>query len=409
MERQRSSRLGPTANDSEILEVTLGEPASGGGFVAHDADGRVLFIRHGLPGERVRVQLRDSRARFGRGDVIEVLEASPDRVDKRCPLAGPTLCGGCDWSHVDFGAQRRFKAQRLKGALAHSGIEADVVVESADETGLGTRTRLRFTTNEDGLFSFHGYRSDELIPVARCPLGVAPLNSFLSTTPHEHPGVEVEIRTVSATSSPSLVVREMVRSRRRVDVRDAHPEIVRVKEVDYLVSPTSFFQVHRRAPEMLVDAVFGGLNLGRGDKVLDLYCGVGLFTVPAAIAVGEAGRVVGIESATSACDDLMENAKDMTWVIVHEGRVNAHNVSRFGATMNVVIVDPPRRGIEPGVVEAIGAIETIREVVSVSCDIATFVRDLELFLAHGFHLRALRAFDLFEMTEHVEMVAHLER
>jgi tRNA/tmRNA/rRNA uracil-C5-methylase (TrmA/RlmC/RlmD family) len=160
---------------------------------------------------------------------------------------------------------------------------------------------------------------------------------------------------------------------------------------------------------MLVDAVFGGLNLGRGDKVLDLYCGVGLFTVPAAIAVGEAGRVVGIESATSACDDLMENAKDMTWVIVHEGRVNAHNVSRFGATMNVVIVDPPRRGIEPGVVEAIGAIETIREVVSVSCDIATFVRDLELFLAHGFHLRALRAFDLFEMTEHVEMVAHLER
>ena len=175
----------------------------------------------------------------------------------------------------------------------------------------------------------------------------------------------------------------------------------------FSVSPRSFWQSHRAAPEILLSNVLELAQVETGDNVVDLFSGVGLFSVPLANAVGPSGRVTAVESSPYAVRDARQNGDGHRQLKVREWNVAPRAVNDSIGAGDVVVMDPPRSGLAKGVAEAIVR-RGPRRVVYVSCDPATFARDLKLLLSGGFELGELRAFDLFPMTEHVEIVAVLD-
>ena len=158
----RPGRAGPPSGAGEVLELTAGGVAHGGWCVARDPGGRVVFVRHTLPGERVRARVTVATASVARAEAVEILQASPDRVEPRCPHAHPGGCGGCDWQHASLAAQRRLKAEVISGQLRRiAGLDREVTVEPVpgDEDGLGWRTRVRFSVGPDGSAGLLAHRS----------------------------------------------------------------------------------------------------------------------------------------------------------------------------------------------------------------------------------------------------------
>ena len=157
----------------EVLDLDVSGVAHGGWCVARDSDGRVVFVRHALPGERVRARVTEATASFARAEAVEVLRASADRVAPRCPHARPGGCGGCDWQHADLAAQRRFKAEVVREQLRRiAGLDREVTVEpvAGDDDGLGWRTRVRFSVGAGGTAGLLAHRSHDVVEVGDCPI-----------------------------------------------------------------------------------------------------------------------------------------------------------------------------------------------------------------------------------------------
>ena len=167
--------------------------------------------------------------------------------------------------------------------------------------------------------------------------------------------------------------------------------------------------MHVGGPERLVAEVLSGLAPTPGDAVADLYCGAGLFTAAIAHAVGPTGSVVGIDASVEAIDDARRNVATMPWARVIAARVDGRAVADEASSCTTCVLDPPRRGADRGALDALSGIGSLRRIVSVSCDPSTFARDLRILLDAGWRLVDVHALDLFEMTEHVECVATLER
>ncbi|WP_436700868.1 class I SAM-dependent RNA methyltransferase [Nocardioides sp. BYT-33-1] len=346
------------------FEVEVGPVAHGGHCVARVED-RVVFVRHALPGERVILQITEGTEgdRFWRGDAVEVLAPSPDRVPAPCPYAGPGRCGGCDLQHVALPAQRELKAQVVREQLRRvARLEVDVVVEAVpgDEAGLHWRTRQRYVDLPGGGRGMRKHRSHDTVAVDAC----------LLEAPH----------------GPSYDVRGRV-----FDVADG-----------------GFWQVHPGAPEALVDAVLEALAPRAGESALDLYAGVGLFSRFLSEAVGPTGRVAAVEGDRAAsalsehnCPGVLVRAGDV-------GGVLAGGLPPEWDRADLVVLDPPRAGAKRAVVEQVVAREP-RAVAYVACDPSALARDVAIFAEHGYRLASLRAFDLFPMTHHVECVALLTR
>ena len=409
----------------ETLELTLTHPAAGGGFVARDEGGRVVFVRHGLPGERVRAELTEDHARWARADAIEILEPSPDRVEPRCHLAGPGRCGGCDYQHASLDAQRRFKTQLLSEQLRRvAKLDLSVEVEAVDPgDGLHNRTRVRFGTDADGRLGMRRHHSHDLMLTDQCPLATEAI-AALDLGQEEWPaGADVEACILNESTTPTVLVTEDADEQEldgpydddeefdggAIDLDSAAPQRTVVGDRTYLVSPGVFWQVHRLAPAILTDAVLDGLDLGGSESVLDLYCGAGLFTKAIAEIVGPDGLVVGVEGSPHAAADARRNTLTMSWVDVVCGVVEPDVIAEVALGATHVVIDPPRRGMTPAALDSLISVETITRLVSVSCNAATFARDLKVLLDAGFALESIRAFDLFEMTEHLEIVAVLTR
>lgn len=409
----------------DSVELTLTHPAAGGGFVGRDEGGRVVFVRHGLPGERVRAEITEDHARWARADAIEILEPSPDRVTPRCSLAGPGRCGGCDYQHASLDAQRRFKTQLLSEQLRRvAKLDLVVAVEVVDPgDGLHNRTRVRFGTDAEGRLGMRRHHSHDLMLTSECPLATEEI-AALALGEEEWPaGADVEACVLNESTTPTVLVTEESDELESdgpydddeefdggaVDVDSAAPQHTVVGERTYLVSPGVFWQVHRLAPSILVEAVLDGLDLAGGESVLDLYCGAGLFTKAIAEIVGPDGLVVGVEGSPHAAADARRNTATMSWVDVMCGSVEPEVLAEAALGATHVVIDPPRRGMTTQALDALIGVETITRVVSVSCNAATFARDLKRFLDAGFVLDSIRAFDLFEMTEHLEIVAVLTR
>jgi tRNA/tmRNA/rRNA uracil-C5-methylase (TrmA/RlmC/RlmD family) len=359
------------------VNLLVGAVGHGGICIAHAPDGRAVFVRHALPGEQVRVEVTEERPSYLRADAVEILAASPHRVTPPCPWAGPGRCGGCDWQHVELDAQRDLKATVVSEQLRHiAGIDWPVVTEqvAGDVDGLRWRTRLRLAVDADGRAGLHRHRSHEVEPIGDCLIA--------------HP--DLPVASVVAQKWPDSDGIDLTRA-------DVETAIGR----PWRIPPGGFWQVHPGAPGALSEAVLDYADVRPGDRCLDLFCGVGLFAGTLA-TVTDVGQIDGVESSKSAAAAARSNLADLANVRIHTGRVDRW-LTRSRPQADVVILDPPRKGAGRAVVDGIAA-TAARCVVHVACDPASLARDVALFAERGYRLDALRAFDLFPMTAHVECV-----
>ncbi|MFF0814007.1 class I SAM-dependent RNA methyltransferase [Rhodococcus sp. NPDC003318] len=413
------------------LELRLGNPGHGGFCVARH-EGRVVFVRHGLPGELVRARVTEDRGgSFCRADAVEVLEASADRVDPLCPISGPGGAGCCDLSYAALPAQRRIKAAVVAEQLRRlAGVDRDVEVEDLPGTGDGTgwRTRLRLAVDADGHAGFHGYRSTRVITNLACPQPVsgsyegiaervwrpgAELQVTVDAAGERHV-VEIEPAHVSRTGRRSPGRRGATarraatsRSRREHPVIGGGRAVARVGDREWELSATGFWQAHRGAAQRYSQVVGEWSGLAAGETAWDLYGGVGVFAAVLAAQVGEGGSVLSVESATGAVEAGRRALADLPQVRFEAARVE-NVVTRLAGPVSTVVLDPPRSGAGRAVVDAVGAAGP-RTVVHIGCDPAAFGRDVGLYLAQGYQLADVRAFDAFPLTHHVECIALLHR
>jgi len=455
----RTAQIVPAYQEGQVIQVTTVDVAHGGWCVARPDDGPVVFVRHALPGETVRAKVTDVTSRLARAEAIEILAASPDRVEAPCPHARPGGCGGCDWQHAALPAQRALKAVVLRQQLRRlAGLDREVIVEPlpGDEepgAGLGWRTRVQFAVRPDGVAGLRAHRSHEVIDIGEC-LIAQPGITELGLTARRWPGTSSLEALVATGSGERAVIVGAERSgpegsappdipgadavlrragplnpwkpsnRRLTPVRGRAYLSQRAAGRDWRVSAGAFWQVHPGAADALTDAVMTALEPRPGDVALDLYCGAGLFAGVLAPAVGPGGTVVGVEADATAVRDARHNLRSWPWARVHKGDVAAvlrrggSRVSRDqsgagGAALppaRLVVADPPRSGLAREVIGYLGAAEHgAARFAYVSCDPATLARDIGLLMARGWVLDGLRAFDAFPMTHHVECVATLLR
>jgi len=370
---QFTAEVGPIAHGGHCV-VRLPEPES-----------RVVFVRHAIPGETVVLQITEGTEgdRFWRGDAVEVITPSPDRVSAPCPYAGPGLCGGCDFQHVSLSAQRDLKATVVREQLVRLArldpadpLLADLVVQPVpgDVDGLAWRTRVEYAVMPDGSRGMRRHRSHSVIPVEQCLIAAPDAREVAGAGPAP---IDERVDTSHGTRT-------------------------------FAVATDGFWQVHPGAPTTLVEAVVELLDPQEGEKALDLYAGVGLFAAFVAARVGERGRVVAVEGDRVACEHARANLAEFRHARVERGSVDRVLSSDYDEPFDLVVLDPPREGAKRAVVEQV-VDRAPRAVAYVACDPAALARDVAIFAEHGYRMTALRSFDLFPMTHHIECVALFER
>jgi tRNA/tmRNA/rRNA uracil-C5-methylase (TrmA/RlmC/RlmD family) len=445
----------PAGEAGTEVVLDVGPVAHGGHCVARH-EGRVIFVRHAIPGEKVRARLTDAdeKAKFWRADVVDVIEASPDRVDhfwhaadsRRAWSHGHPPVGGAEFGHIALARQRSLKADVLAEQLRRlAGVEqlpeswAGTSVEAAGGTsdggsGLGWRTRASFSVTPAGRLGMHAHRSGHIIPIREMPLAIDAINN-LRLWDIDLQGVDrVEVAAPANGSRPLVLLApaEGTKPKRLAAIAAQLPADVSVAAFDpvteaaeqlrgrlwvqesaagheYRVTGAGFWQIHRDAPGTLVGAVTeflqGGGFLHPGAVVADLYAGAGLFTAVLADAVGETGSVLSVEGAPGTSRDARKNLHAAPHVEIVQGRVE-RVLRQKPRDFDALILDPPRAGAGKAVVGQLVASQP-RAVAYVSCDPASFARDVGYFRQAGWELSALRAFDLYPHTHHLETVALL--
>ncbi len=439
----------------QTVRLRLDSFAVGGEAVGRH-EGMAVFALWGCPGDEAEVEITEVSRSFARGLVRSVIEPSPDRVDPPCPHFGE--CGGCQVQHISYQAQLRHKTAMVRDALQRIGGFTDV--EVAETWGMDEPWRYRNRAQYSSAVSDSGelalgfarFHSHEITGLTECRLQ-HPLSERIRTaTERLLPRIDQGGRErslllgidtfVSFSSGRALVtlvcegqpaflrpladalsedVSEVAgvlfaRRRGRAGVHRSPAEVVMgegrlLEEVGmhtYRVSADSFFQTNPAQAARAIELVTELAQLSSGDAVVDLYCGVGTFLLPLA---GGARRGLGVEAGDSEVSDAKANAR--AWrlrnVTLHQRnveRVLPRWVER-GRTVDVVVLGPPRRGAGPIVTASVAKLQP-RRIILVSCDPATFARDLKHLAEQGYPCRRVQAIDMFPQTWHVEAVALCE-
>lgn len=424
--------------------------AHGGNAVARAADGRVVFVREGCPGDIVDVRVTSDHGRFLEGSIESIVTPSPDRRTAPCPYFG--VCGGCQWQHIAYGVQAAAKRQQVADALTRIGKIADVVVDEtvSGPKPYGYRNRLELRVGADPnhrpLLGLTEAGSDRIVPIEAClllpervkraPKALAGALRYLSgraevdvsrvairVAAHTR-DLEIDLwgppgpfprqavaRTLADAVKPTCVTRVLVKDdpKHRADLKvEVLSGIGHWREKlagrTFRVSAPSFFQVNTEAAEKLVATVLERVEADGSDRVLDLYAGVGTFTLPLSELAGE---LVAIEGAGSSVRDLNANIESSgAWADVMPG--DAARALREAGTFDIAVVDPPRAGMSPDVLRALVNAKA-RKVCYVSCDPATLARDAAGLIEAGYRLTSAVPIDLFPQTWHTETVAVFER
>jgi tRNA/tmRNA/rRNA uracil-C5-methylase (TrmA/RlmC/RlmD family) len=365
-------------------------------------------VRHALPGERVRVTITEGGAdsRFLRGDAVEILTASPHRVERPCPYAGPGRCGGCDFQHASVAYQRKLKATVVREQFSRlAGIDVDVTVEPlpGDQDGLRWRSRVEFAVDDEGRAGLRKHRSHDIIPVEDCLIADRRIveSGVLGITWSGYSGVDAvapdDPQGVVLVAFPGGLEQSVGQ---RVDISHWSGE--------FRVDARGFWQVHPGAAPTFVSHVLDSLAPQPGERVLDLYAGAGLFAAAIADAVGSSGSVLAVEGDRRAVAHGATNTTSRPWVEWRQGRVDRmiRPLVRQQIHADLVVLDPPRTGAGRAVCRDIAAL-TPRAIAYVACDPAALARDTAYLQSGGYRLTSLRAFDAFPMTHHVECIAVL--
>jgi len=377
------------------ITVEIGPIAHGGHFIARHK-GQVIFVRYGITGEEAVVEITSTSSKLARGDAIEILKASEDRVVPPCKYAVPGGCGGCDFQHIEISAQLELKRSVIREQFSRLGrIEIDLDVLPVEPTnGLHWRTRMDFAISKNGKPGFYSARSKEVTEIDKCLIAVEAINDPIMFARNWKGEDRLEVAVSSSGE------KNVSRGGRSISGPTQLHEVV--GEHTYEISPTSFWQSHSAAPQTLTKLVMDLMALRPGDQVCDLYGGVGLFTAPMAEDVGDIGKVHLIESSHRATQDALKIFEKKKNVVVHSGRVEQKLplINR----VDVILLDPPRTGAGEMVIKQMLA-KKPRTIVYVSCDPASMARDARALEEGGYHLNHIVGFDLFPMTQHVECVA----
>ena len=387
----------------EILRVEIEKVAHGGHFIARH-EGAVIFVRHAIPGEVVEVEITGIEKSFARADVVAVIEPSSHRRSAPCQYAGS--CGGCDFQHIEVAHQRELKSDVIAEQFARiAKMEINIEVEEVS-TPLHWRTRYAASTDNNGVAGFKGSRSKAVISISSCPVLIPEID--FPTLALEDISADQRIE-VALDSDGERNIATLNQRAGRTSER-ATPTIVEgknllhytVREFNYQVSQSSFWQSNISAPEALVGAVLDFAAFKAGDHLLDLYGGVGLFAGAALPILGAGGRVDIVEGSTSATSDARANFNGASNVHIHTGDV-AKEIRKFKRA-DVIVLDPPRTGAGKPVIEKAVLLKA-RAIIYVACDPAALARDTTYLNDGGYHLEDIRAFDLFPMTHHIESIA----
>ncbi len=389
-----------TVTTSHVVRIE--KLVAGGDGLARMDDGRVVFVPGVVGGELVEISLAESRVDFGRGALLSVVEASPQRRVPPCPHVAQG-CGGCDWQHIERRVQGQAKLAIVQEAYARTA-KLDVTPQLRRLSEDARRTTVRMVSTADGQLGFRAHESHDMVSVSRCDVAHPLVNEFIASPVLEGAG-EVTIRVGARTGDIGVWAHEGKLARTLpAGIKTGERGAITEQVGDHLfrVSMGSFFQSSPEAAELLIDSVSRRLDtLGiEGGLMCDAYGGVGLFSLAFA---GRFDEVLLVESSESACRDAVRNLAECAAVIEQANMDNWES-----AEADVVIADPSRAGL--GKHGAAAVIDTgAPTVILVSCDPVAGARDARLLVNAGYEIGEVEVLDIFPETHHVEVVAAFSR
>ncbi|MDT7602693.1 MAG: rRNA (uracil1939-C5)-methyltransferase [Acidobacteriota bacterium] len=392
----------PRAND--VLEVEIERVVPGGAGMAH-ARGLTIFVPLAAPGDQLRVRVERVKGRVAFAALTEVVAAGRERVEPPCPYFG--LCGGCDFQQLSYEAQLAAKVEIIRDCLrriAHL-TPPDEIPITPSPSAWHYRSRARW--QHDARARHLGYyelASHRVVDVAECPVVVPELQGALARLREAVASRATwseearEFEAVAGDDGVSLLP--------PLDDGDDGERVRSIAGERYRFDAACFFQINHALLDALVHAA---TKDEAGEAAIDLYCGVGLFTLPLARRFA---RITGVEANPAAAAYARRNLSDarLTNAEIKTAQVGAwlaRRAQRRGS-VDLLLLDPPRAGAEHGTIESVIALAP-RRVVYVSCDPATLARDLRALTAGGYTLDSVTAFDMFPQTHHVETIARLTR
>lgn len=385
---------------NEMVEVEIERLLPGGVGLAH-AEGLTLFVSLAAPGDRLRVRIDRVQGKVGFASVLEILRPSPVRVEPACPYFG--LCGGCDFQQLSYEAQLAAKVEIIKDCLHRiAKIEGPIdvpILPSPREWQYRTRAMWQVDADKQKVGYFvRGSR--EVCDVEYCAVLVPPLQNTLEK-------VRSEIFSGEHASAPrdiAVVLGDDGISMSPPAAGFETKEVHRVVEDEiYEYSAEAFFQVNHGLLEALIAEAVGDVT---GKVAIDLYSGVGLFTLPLTRRFEE---VVAVEENPEAMRFARRSLESAGLDRIELANLDVgewlHHYRSF-EPIDILLLDPPRTGVENKVISGIVGLRPQR-IVYVSCDPATLARDLKKLIAEGYAFDRITAFDMFPQTHHVETVVHL--
>ncbi len=410
----------------ETFDLQLETMAYGGDAMGRLDDGRAVFVPFGLAGERVRVRLTEEKKNFARAEILQVLESSRDRIQPRCKHFGE--CGGCHYQHLPYEKQLLVKTEILRDQLIRIGKFEDPPVQPMVPcpNPWSYRNHIQFSLDENGKL---GYVSSltageglGVMAINECHLPEPVINDFWHQLEFEpetriervslRAGSDEDLMLILESDSPELPQLDIeagisiahVYDENSIVVAGNNHILIHVLDRAFKVSAASFFQVNAVMAGKMVEHLLARLPVSSTTTLLDLYCGVGLFS---AFFAPKCKSVIGVESSVSACDDFTANLDEFDNVELYEGLVE-EIVPHLQAKPDVVLVDPPRAGLDKRVVEGLLKLNP-KHIAYVSCDPSTLARDAARLIAGGYKLKDVMPFDLFPQTYHIESISLFER
>jgi 23S rRNA (uracil1939-C5)-methyltransferase len=403
-------------------DTTLTTLTYGGDALGRLPDGRAVFVPFALPGERVRIRLTEEKRGFARAELVEILEPSPQRIVPRCRHFG--VCGGCHYQHMPYEEQLNAKTEILRDQLTRIGrIENPPIQEMvASPSPWNYRNHVQFHLTGEGKLGYMRAQVPAVFTVIECHLPEGPINAFWPQLEFEpgtdiervsvRSGKEEELMLVLEAGSPEAPELEIeagvsvahVYEDNAVVIAGNDHIMISVLGRDFRVSAASFFQVNTAMAEKMVRYLLEQLPVTPSTTLLDVYCGAGLFS---AFLASKSERVIGIESSPLACEDFAFNLDEFENVALYEGLAE-EIIPQLDLKPDLVLVDPPRAGLEKRVVDGILMLQP-RVVAYVSCDPSTLARDAGRLISGGYQLKDVTPFDLFPQTYHIESISLFER
>ena len=444
---------------NQIYEAEITDYTSEGQGVAH-IEGCAVFIPNAIAGEKMTVRIEKAQKTWATGKIVELLERSPHRVNRECPVA--KLCGGCNFWHMDYEEESRLKANRVRNCLNRIGGEQlETVPILAADSCYGYRNKAQYPVSARKNKAYAGFfraGTHDVVENKRClilpeetdrvkDVVMDYVNQYRITVYDEtaHRGALRHIYVRRGAVSKQILVCLVINGKGLPHLSYLIAKLKKIPGFTSLVlsintkkgntilgdefitcygpgyiedtlcglnfrlSPRSFYQVNHAQAQRLYEAAIAQAEITKDDLVLDLYCGVGTITLAMASA---AGKVIGVEVVPQAVEDAKDNARrngiENAEFFCGDAGEAALALEKQGIRPDVVVVDPPRKGLNADTIEALHRFGA-RRIVYVSCDPATLARDVALLKEKGYRLKNAQAADLFPRCSHVESIVCLTK